>query len=551
MPSGCVSSRNARMAQMFSSFQNRIITFCLFVMALFLPSLQRGAEAETLSFVLDAPAHRAREAEIIAGQLAEAGIRAEVQIWDKSELNAIAQKGYRQAYLTDWGSSFFDPYDLAVPKLSTGGRGNFSFYSNRRVDDLLNLAGSSTDAAQRKTAYREVQEIIHQQSPWAFGYTLTRFEGKSSLVEGYTPSLDGRINLHDVRLTEGDALLVVLSADSFLTLDPAAYRNRETETVVRNLFDALVTRTPEGKVVMELAESYETPDPLTYVFTLRQGPRFHNGEPVTAADVAFTFERVLNPYGLHGKPSPRRDLLGPVERVEVIAPDKVRFTLERPFPLLLQALAHFQIVPEKYMRKVGKEGFAGRPIGAGPFAFVEGSVDAEIVMERFEDYYGGSPEIPPLGPAPIKRAIFRPEPDAARRAAVLLDPIAAIVQDVPVDEIEAVRQKNHARILAVDGSRSYQLELNNALPPFNDIRIRKAVSFSIDWKAVLAQAYHDSGKPLATCFLPNGFGFDPELRPIGRDLSAARQLLQEAGYEAQPELRNGHLPERSAASSNE
>lgn len=511
---------------------------CALLLAFLMVFPKNGRAGETLSFVLDAPSHRAEEARIIASQLAEAGIWAETRIWDKSELRVVAQKGTRQAYLTDWGSSFFDPYDVVFPKLSTGGRGNFSFYWNRRVDELLALASSSTDSLQREGAYREVQEIIYYQTPWVFGYTLPRFEAVTFPIQGYTPSPDGRVNLHDVHLAQGYTLLVVLDANTFLSLDPASYLDRETETVVRNLFDALVTRTSDGRVVMELAESCEMPDPTTYIFTLRQGPRFHNGDPVTASDVVFSFERILNPYGLHGESSPRRDLLGPLERVEAIGSSKVRFHLQRPFPLFLQALVHFQIVPDKYLHEVGEIGFARKPVGSGPFAFAGGTVDTEIVMERFEGYYGGSPDLPPVGPAAIRRVIFRPMSDADERVAVLLSPIAAIVQGIPGDRVETIKQRNIAQILTVDSTRSFQMELNNALPPFNDIRLRKALSLSIDWKAVLVQAYQGHGEQLATCFLPGGFGFDVGLRPSGRDISAARQLLWEAGYETLPAIQD-------------
>lgn len=503
----------------------------ILVLMVLLSLAPRFGTAETLSFVLAAPANRALEARIIADQLAVAGIRVDVDIREKSELNAMAANGLGRAYLTDWGSSFFDPYDLAVPKLSTNGKGNFSFYSNPRVDELLALAGTSADPLLRKKAYLEVQGIIHAQSPWAFGYTMPRFEAASFCIQGYTPSLDGRVNLHDVRLTEGDALFVVLNTNTFLTMDPAAYRDRETETVIRNLFDALVTRTPGGKVVMELAESYRMPDPTTYVFTLRRDVRFHNSDPMRAADVVFTFERILNPYGLNGQASPRRELLGPLVRVEPAGTHQVRFVLDRPFPLFLQALVHFQIVPEKYLRKIGETGFARRPVGTGPYRFAGGTVDTEIVMEPFRGYYGGAPELAPVGAARIGRVIFRPVSDAHKRTAVFNDPAAAIVQDISADGLDALRRRNLVKILTVSGTRSFQMELNNALPPFDDIRLRKAVCYATDWKAILKQTCHGYGTVLATCFLPSGFGFDPGLRPLVPDLAATRQLLEQAGYE--------------------
>lgn len=490
------------------------------------------AMAAVLSFTLDAPDNRAREAALIAEQLAEAGMTVEINLQTKAQLRKQMEKGERQAYLTDWGSSFFDPYDLVIPKLSTGGHGNFSFYSNPLVDELLSLAATSTDADLRRQSYRQVQEIILAQSPWAFGYMLDRFEALSNTVQGYHPALDGRVNLHDVRLSQGDTLTVALDTTAFLSLDPAAYRDRETETVVRNLFDALLTRTPAGEIALELAESYETPAPDTYIFTLRPGVRFHNGQLLTAADVVFTFERIINPFGINGKASPRRELLGPLVLVEALADNKVRFVLEKPFPLFLQALVHFQIVPKKYLLEAGYREFAEKPIGTGPFIFVGGQLNSGIEMERFADYYGGSPELPPIAPASLRKVVFRPLADSSKRLALLHGPGAVIVNNIPYDMITMVSTMDMVTLEKIAETRSFELEMNNAKPPFNDIRVRKAVSLAIDWQAVVEKAYLSHGQQLTTCFLPTSFGYAPELHPVSRNLENARLLLQDAGYSA-------------------
>ncbi|MHC1745480.1 MAG: ABC transporter substrate-binding protein [Syntrophobacteraceae bacterium] len=505
-----------------------------------------AASSTHLSFVLDAPTNREEEARIIASQLAAFGIEADVKVHDPSELKEMARKGLGCAYLTDWGSSYFDPYDLVVPKLTTGARDNYSSYSNLRVDELLAVAASSTDSTKRAEAYREVQETLSLQCPWVFGYLAPRFEAVATSVKDYLPSLDGRINLHDVQLLEGDTLVVALDTDAVSSLDPAAYRGRETETMIRNLFDGLVTRTPEGKVAPELAESVVQVDSTTYVAKLRRGPTFHNGAPVAVEDVVFTFQRVLNPYGIHGSSSPRRDLLGPLERVEAAGPDEVRFVLERSFPLFLQALVHFQIVCKGVMQQSGDGSSPDRPVGAGPFRFVSGSLDTEIVMERFESYYGGSPDLPPVGPARVRRAVFRPMPHEAQRIEALGKGAAHIVQGVSPGNIEAVERVRKARILAIEGTRSCHIELNNAKPPFNDIRVRKALSLAVDWRAVLKQVYHGFGQPLATCFLPSGFGFREDLAPTVPNADAVRRLLESAGYGMKPEMYGNRIDSTTA-----
>ena len=489
----------------------------------------KGADAGSLAFTLDTPHYRFEEARNIADQLRKFGIYVEVKAWDRSALNAKIKKGDRVAYLTDWGSSFFDPFDLALPKLITGGRGNYSFYSNPRVDQYLKSGSSGGSPAVRKNAYFKVQEIISKQAPWGFGYIRPRFEAISKDVLNFKPALDERINLHDVGLKRGDTLVVGIDDTQFYTLDPAMHRSRKNETLIRNMFDGLVTRTPVGKVVAQLAESWQQVSDVEYIFRLRAGTQFHNGHPVTAQDVVFTFKRILNPYAMGGHPSPRKGLLGPLGIVEAIGINEIRFVLKKPFPAFLQALVHFQIVPQNYIRQIGNEAFARRPIGTGPFKFVKGSLDEEVVMERFDRYYGGSPEQPPIGPARVVKAVFKMIPTAARRVDALIMGQAHIIQNVPLDVKDQLVAIGSFEVFEIEGTRAYQIELNNKITPFNDIRVRKALNFAIDWDSILKNVYKGYGQRLATCFLPSGFGYNP-LTPVIHNPQKAKILLEEAGY---------------------
>jgi peptide/nickel transport system substrate-binding protein len=489
------------------------------------------SQAKSLIFTLDAPPYRHLEANVIAEQLKTIGVQVEVRIFEKADLRSEIKQGNRSAYLTDWGSAFFDPYDLARPKITTGGRGNFSFYSNPKVDQLLDLAVSSNDPAVRRKAYYKIQDITYQDVPWVFGYIIPNFEAAGPDVVNYSPSMDNRVNLHDVSLKQGDTIVVGMNTNAFLSLDPLMYRSRETETMIRNMFDALVTRTHEGKVVPELAESWQQVDETTYIFTLRNGPRFHNGDPVTIDDVVFTFERVLKPNPINGKSSPRRGLLGPLAKVEKIEDSQVRFILANPFPPFLQALVHFQIVPMNYIQKVGGRVFGQKPIGAGPFKFVKADLEVEVRMERFDDYYGGSPYLPPVEPVRVQSAVFKTMPEPTTRVAALLAGEVSIVQAVPADLVDRLSNSKSVQILAVEGTRAYQIELNNKRPPFNDIRVRKAINYAINWDEIINNVYNGYGYRLATCFLPSGFGYNPELQPYPYNPEKAKALLREAGYE--------------------
>ena len=179
--------------------------------------------------------------------------------------------------------------------------------------------------------------------------------------------------------------------------------------VLYALHDALVKPMPAGLYTPSLAESF-TPskDGLTYEFVIRKGAKFHNGDPVTAADVKFSFERY--------KGSGVKTLKERVREVQVVAPDRVRFQLKEPWPDFMAfygttATGAGWIVPKAYVEKVGEDAFKKAPIGAGPYRFVSFNPGIELVMEAFDGYWRKAPN--------VKRLVFRSLPEETTRAAAL------------------------------------------------------------------------------------------------------------------------------------
>lgn len=490
---------------------------------------KEASPGKVLQLTLDGPSTRQAELQAVSLYLKQVGIDAQVRVWEKNALEAEVKNGSRQAYSMDWGSAIFDPFDLAVPKLKTKDRGNFSFYSNPKVDDLLMKGASGATEEERRAAYMEAQKIIYQDCPWIFGYSLDIVQGVASTVEGYKPFMDNRINLHDVYRKDGsDTLVVGLNIDHIITLDPANYRDRETETVIRNIFDGLVTRTTDGKVAPEIAESWSNPQPNVYEFKIRKGIKFQNEDPLTPDDVVFTFERIMSPTGIGGKQSPRLGLLGPLDKVEKAGPDTVRFTMKQPSPQFLQLIVHTQIVPMNYVKKVGDATFAQKPVGAGPFKLVSAKMDSEVVLERFDGYYGGSPDQPPVGPAKLKKVVFRMLPEPSTRVTALKAGEVQIIEDVPADVSAELEKDANTKLMKTDGTRAYMIELNNQ--QITDPRVRQALNYAVNWNELLGSIYKDRAHRLATAFLPSGFGFNNDLKPYGYNPEKAKQLLKEAGY---------------------
>jgi len=333
----------------------------------------------------------------------------------------------------------------------------------------------------------------------------------------------------------GDATtLVVGLAASPITLDPADHRDRTAETVIRNMFDGLVTRDTRSGVHLELAESIEWVDDVTMDVVLRQGVLFHDGTEMTADDVVFTFERII----LDGQieypevhSSPRKGLISPLESVERLDDYSVRFHFNAPWPPAMQLLVHQQIVPKAYIERVGTQGFVEHPIGTGPFKFVSASEGLEeVVLERFDDYYGGAPDLAPTDPACVNRVIFRVIPEASTRVAALLAGEVHIIQNVPSDLLPRLEGNNQVTVKTAPGTQPKCMEMNVNQPPFDDVRVRQALNYLVDKDLLVEQIYGGRAVVLPGPLSPFNNFVNESLQPYPYDPDRAYALLEEAGW---------------------
>jgi len=324
--------------------------------------------------------------------------------------------------------------------------------------------------------------------------------------------------------SDPDTIVVGIHAD-IQDLDPHNFRHRETETVLRNIFDGLVTRGPDMQPVPELAESISQLDETTWEFKLRRGVKFHDGTEMTAEDVAFSINRYVKEGAMAGRTSPRKDLLGPVTHAEAVDDYTVRVYMSSPWSVFLPYLVHHMVVP----RSVGDQ-LIEHPIGTGPFKLVEWVRGSHVVLERFDDYYGGAPALGRSGPAPARRVIFRVIPETATRLAALMAGEVDLITEVPVDAIRQIESHPNLELRPVMGTRSYFTEFNVRRPPFNDVRVRQALNYAVDIDLVVNQLLNGLGQPLTTILSPLSFGHNDDLRPYPYDPEKAKQLLAEAGY---------------------
>jgi len=326
------------------------------------------------------------------------------------------------------------------------------------------------------------------------------------------------------------------SGDATL-LDPADVTDGESVMVVTNIFDTLVAfKRGSTEIEPSLAKEWKTSDDkLTWDFTLRDGVKFHDGSPVNADAVVFSFERQRDP----NHPARRatsmfsyyQNNFKALEKVEAVDEHTVRFTLKEPYAPFLAALALFNcsIVSPTAFASEGKDAdgrykynFAQNPVGSGPFIFESWEKDAQLTLRANKGYWGGAPHIDKL--------IFKPIVDAQTRLKELESGAIQGMDNPELRDLDIIRQNPDLRLLGSPGINVCYLAMQTGKKPFDDVRVRQAVAFAIDKKRIIATAYDNMAQPAASMCPATMAGFDKALIDRTRDVARAKRLLAEAGH---------------------
>ena len=305
--------------------------------------------------------------------------------------------------------------------------------------------------------------------------------------------------------------------------DPAETTGISTPfMVLYALHDALIKPMPGQPMAPSLAESWAVSrDGLTYEFVLRKGVKFHNGDPVSAEDVKFSFERY--------KGVAASTMKAHVSLVEVVDPHRVRFRLTKPWPDFMTfyatpATGAAWIVPKKYVERVGDDGFKKAPVGAGPYRFGAFNPGIELTLEAYEAYWRKTPS--------VKRLVFRSVPDESTRLAMLKRGEADIVYSVRGALAEELRRTPGLTLKPTLGIFVEWISMHeqwDPKSPWADKRVRLAANLAIDRKAINEAEYLGFAK-IASSIIPRDFDFAWVPPPYPYDPARAKQLLAEAGY---------------------
>ena len=313
--------------------------------------------------------------------------------------------------------------------------------------------------------------------------------------------------------------LVMIIESSPTNLDPRVGIDGQSERIDELLFDALLTRDEHFNVQPGLAERWEIPDSLTYIFHLHRGVTFHDGRPLTSRDVKWTLDSLLRGKIRSTKTSTYRY----VDRIETPDDLTVVFHLKTPWAALLWNLSEgaIGIVPFGSLDEITRQ-----PIGTGPFTFVSAETDKEVILKRNDAYWGQTPR--------LARVRFAVVPDATTQALELRKGSADLTINSPMspDTVATLGRDPSLIVQHGPGTRLAYLAFNLRDPVLKDVRVRQAIAYAVDRRPMMEYLWRNQVQAAYSILPPQSWAYNDDVPRYDYDPVKARQLLDAAGFPA-------------------
>lgn len=322
--------------------------------------------------------------------------------------------------------------------------------------------------------------------------------------------------------------LVMIIESSPTNLDPRVGTDAQSERIAGLMFDSLVRKDEHFALHPWVAEKWDTPDPRTYVFHLHQGIHFHDGRPLTARDVKWTLDSLLNKTVVSLRAAAYRHV------ASVDAPDDATIVvhLTEPDATILWNLSDgaFGIVPYGS----GKE-LAAHPIGSGPFRFVRNDPDSQVVLERNDSYWTSS--------AKVARIRFAVVPDTTTRALELRKGSADLTppNSLTADLVNTLRRERNLEVVREPGTGLVYLAFNLRDPILKDVRVRQALAYTIDREIMLKSLFGGFGQLADSVLPPQHWAYTNDVAHYEHSPEKANALLDAAGFARGPDGIRFHL----------
>jgi peptide/nickel transport system substrate-binding protein len=302
------------------------------------------------------------------------------------------------------------------------------------------------------------------------------------------------------------------------SLDPGLQYDTDSYSVYRNVFDQLLHRDHQtNQVVPWLATSWKRTNPTTWVFTLRDGVKFSDGTPLTAADAAFSIQRILDPK-FASQQNANFSAIASASGSGNTLTIKTKF----PSPTLLSYLTTLSVVPKAEVEKKGNAQFNLHPVGSGPYTFASAIPGSQVVLKRNDSWWGTKPQ--------IKTVTFRAVPSVASRVADLKSGKADLVHALTPDSAAQVKNAGNLKVLSAPTERVSYLAFNTIHGgPTDNRAVRQAISMAIDYKSLIDNLERGYGKRVNSVLTPLAAGYPKSLPDYTYDPAKAKKLVQRAG----------------------
>jgi peptide/nickel transport system substrate-binding protein len=361
--------------------------------------------------------------------------------------------------------------------------------------------------------------------------TRRRFlEGTAGVAaSGVLGSLVGLAVRQVAAAAPGDTLRYAFASEP-PTLDPHNSGSIWTFRSVIPICDTLMFQDAKGKVGPGLATQWSvSKDGRLWTFKLRSGVTFQDGTPFDAAAVKFNLDRVLE------QKNAGFGQIAEYESAEVVDPATVRIRTKQPYAPFLSGLAHgfVSIVSPTAVKKLGAQ-FGVNPVGSGPYAFKEWIRQDHLALTRNAAYAWAPPGLPAGGGTPVRNVLIRFISEDATRVSALERDEVDVIENVPAQEVARLQKTGKYRIVRVPQTGApWHINLNVRKPPTDDVRVRQAIVYAVDQRAIVETLFFGIGQPAYGPLTRSTFGYDPHVEALYKhDPERAKRLLEEAGWKA-------------------
>ena len=325
------------------------------------------------------------------------------------------------------------------------------------------------------------------------------------------------------------ATLKVGAASGITSLDPHFHDETPTNSANHNIFDGLVNLDKDLNPYPTLAVSWKVLNDTTWEFKLRKGVKFHNGNPFTADDVVWSFDRIQN-----SKKSGFKAIASSIKTMEKVDDYTVNVITKKPFPILLQKLSYIRIMDKEYSSTLSDEELALKPVGTGPYKLVKWVRGQSLTLEANNEYFLGKPA--------IDKIVLKPLTNDATRVAAMLSKAVDLINQVPIRDVNRIKKQAGLQFYMRPGLRLIYLQLDQGRDkspyvtgvdknPFKDVRVRKAFYYGINETSIVKHIMGGFAKESGQFYPEAVNGHIPDLGRPKYDPEKATALLKEAGYE--------------------